>query len=78
MTDAERLLLEFTGTVTRHAHRVTDAQVQSLRDVGWSDPQIAEAVYIAGLFNLLVRLADAFDIHAEEYFVEIMRQADQP
>jgi alkylhydroperoxidase family enzyme len=63
VTDAERLLLEFVGTVTRHAYRVTDEQVQALRDAGWTDPQIAEAVYDAALFNLFVRLADAFDIH---------------
>ena len=60
---AERLLLEFAGTVTRHAYRVTDEQVEGLRDVGWTDAQIAEAVYVAALFNLFVRLADAFDIH---------------
>lgn len=58
----ERLLLEFVGTITTGAYRVTDEQVQGLRDVGWSDEQIAEAVYDAALFNLFVRLADAFDI----------------
>lgn len=57
-----RLLLEFVETVTLHAYKVTDEQVQGLRDVGWSDEQIAEAVYVAALFNLFVRLADAFDI----------------
>jgi alkylhydroperoxidase family enzyme len=59
---AERLLLEFVGTLTRHAYRITDAQVQGLRDVGWSDAQIAEAVYDGALFNLFVRIADAFGI----------------
>ena len=63
VSPAERLLLELVGTLTRHAYRVTDKQVQALRDVGWSEPQIAEAVYDAALFNLFVRLADAFDIH---------------
>jgi alkylhydroperoxidase family enzyme len=63
VTPAERLLLEFTGTLTRHAHRITDEQVESLRRAGWSDAQIAEAVYVGALFNLFVRLADAFDIH---------------
>jgi len=60
---AERLLLEFVGTLTRHAYRISDEQVQALRDVGWTDAQIAEAVYDGALFNLFVRLADAFDIH---------------
>ena len=63
ITPAERLLLEFVGTLTRHAYRITDAQVQGLRDVGWSDAQIAEAVYDGAFFNMIVRIADAFDIH---------------
>lgn len=66
VTPAERLLLEFVGTLTRHAYRITDEQVQGLRDAGWTDPQIAEAVYDGALFNLFVRLADAFDIHPPE------------
>lgn len=61
----ERLLLEFAGTITRQAYRVTDEQVQELREAGWTDEQIAEATYIAALFNLFVRLADTFDIHPD-------------
>ena len=57
-----RLLLEFVETITMHAHRVTDEQVEALRVAGWSDEQIAETVYDTALFNLFVRLADAFDI----------------
>jgi alkylhydroperoxidase family enzyme len=63
VTDAERLLLEFVGTLTKHAYRITDDQVDGLRQAGWTDEQIAEAVYDGALFNLFVRLADAFDIH---------------
>lgn len=63
LSEAERLLLEFVGTLTRHAYRITDEQVEGLRQAGWSDEQIAEAVYDGALFNLFVRLADAFDIH---------------
>jgi alkylhydroperoxidase family enzyme len=65
VTEAERVLLEFVGTLTRHAYRITDAEVEGLRRVGWSDEQIAEAVYDGALFNLFVRLADAFDIHPQ-------------
>lgn len=66
VTPAERLLLEFVETLTKHAYRITDAQVQGLRDAGWTEPQIAEAVYIGALFAMFVRLADAFDIHPPE------------
>jgi alkylhydroperoxidase family enzyme len=58
----ERLLLEFAATITRAAYKVTDEQVQGLRDVGWTDEQIAEAAYVAALFSLFVRLADTFGI----------------
>ena len=57
-----RLMLEFVETITRHAYRVTDEQVQELRDAGWSDEQVAETAYDAALFNLFVRLADTFGI----------------
>jgi alkylhydroperoxidase family enzyme len=65
LTPKHRLLLEFVETLTRHAYRITDEQVQRLREAGWSDAQIAEAVYDGALFNLFVRLADAFDIHPD-------------
>ena len=58
----ERMLLNFVATITTGAYRVTDAKVQALRDVGWTDEQIAEAAYDTALFNLFVRLADTFGI----------------
>jgi len=58
----ERLLLEFAGTIAKAAYRVTDEQVQGLRDVGWTDEQVAEGAYVAALFSMFVRLADTFDI----------------
>ena len=58
----ERLLLDFAGTIAQAAYRVTDEQVQGLRDAGWSDEQIAEAAYVTALFSLFVRLADTFGI----------------
>ena len=62
LDEPHRVLLDFVATITKHAYRVTDEQVQRLRDVGWSDEQIAETAYDAALFNLFVRLADTFGI----------------
>jgi alkylhydroperoxidase family enzyme len=62
LTPPERLLLEFVGTISQAAYRVTDEQVDGLRNVGWTDEQIAEAAYDAALFSLFVRLADTFGI----------------
>jgi len=68
LTPKHRLLLDFVETLTRHAYRITDEQVQRLREAGWTDAQIAESVYHGALFNLFVRLADAFDIHPDPSF----------
>ena len=58
----ERLLLEFAGTISDAGYKVTDEQVQGLRELGWTDEQIAEAAYVAALFSFFVRLADTFGI----------------
>jgi alkylhydroperoxidase family enzyme len=80
LTAKHRLLLEFVETLTRHAYRITDEQVQRLREAGWTDAQIAEAVYDGALFNLFVRLADAFDIHPDPSYdaAGVPRVVSQP
>ncbi|MFN3649129.1 MAG: carboxymuconolactone decarboxylase family protein [Armatimonadota bacterium] len=67
VTDAERALLRLVETVTRHAYRTTDEEVQALREHGWTDPQIAEAVYVTALFAFFNRVADAFGIDSQGY-----------
>ena len=67
VTPQERSLLELVTTVTRHAYRTTDEDVQRLRDAGWTDPQIAEAVYITALFAFFNRVADAFGLEDPGY-----------
>jgi alkylhydroperoxidase family enzyme len=54
--------------VTRHAYRTTDADVEQLRSLGWTDPQIAECVYIAALFAFFNRVADAFGLEDPGFF----------
>ena len=41
--------------------------VQALREYGWTDPQIAEAVYITAMFAFFNRVADAFGIPPQQY-----------
>ena len=53
--------------VTEAAYRTTAADVQVLRDHGWTEPQIAEAVYITALFAFFNRVADAFGISPQGY-----------
>ena len=67
LTAAERSLMEYVELVTRAAYRSTAEDVQKLRDHGWKEEQIAEAVYIAALFAFFNRVADAFGIPAQDY-----------
>ena len=60
-----RALLELTGKLTRHAYKITADDIEALRRHGYSDEQIAEAVYDAALFNFLNKVADAFGIKAQ-------------
>lgn len=67
LTPAERALLDYVTRVTEAAYRTTDEDVQKLRDQGWTEPQIAEAVYITAMFAFFNRVADAFGIASQGY-----------
>ena len=67
MTPAERSLMEYVELVTRAAYRSTAEDVQKVRDAGWKEEQIAEAIYITALFAFFNRVADAFGIPAQDY-----------
>jgi alkylhydroperoxidase family enzyme len=67
LTAAERLLLDYVEQITGAAYRSTPEDVQKLRDAGWSENQIAEAVYITAMFAFFNRVADAFGVPAQNY-----------
>ena len=67
LTAAERALLDYVQLVTEAASRTTHADVQKLRDAGWSENQIAEAVYITAMFAFFNRVADAFGVPSQDY-----------
>ncbi|HWR82494.1 MAG TPA: hypothetical protein VN285_04265 [Candidatus Deferrimicrobium sp.] len=58
----ERALLEFAQQLTHRPAEVSNTDVERLRQVGWDDPQIAEAIYIISLFAFFNRVADAFGL----------------
>jgi alkylhydroperoxidase family enzyme len=74
----ERALLRFVETVTRHAYRTTDEDVEELRRQGWTDPQIAECVYITALFAFFNRVADAFGLDDSNDFDQPPPRGGEP
>lgn len=67
LSAAERALLDYVGKVTEAAYRTTAEDVDKLREHGWTEPQIAEAVYITAMFAFFNRVADAFGIPPQRY-----------
>jgi alkylhydroperoxidase family enzyme len=67
LTAAERVLLDYVELVTNAAPRTTAEDVQKLRDAGWSEDQIAEAVYVTAMFAFFNRVADAFGVPSQDY-----------
>jgi alkylhydroperoxidase family enzyme len=67
LTAAERALLDYVERVTNEAPRTTAEDVQKLRDVGWSEDQIAESVYVTAMFAFFNRVADAFGVPSQDY-----------
>jgi alkylhydroperoxidase family enzyme len=64
---AERALLDYAELITRASSRSTADDVQKLRDAGWEEDQIAEAVYVIAMFAFFNRVADAFGIPSQDY-----------
>jgi uncharacterized peroxidase-related enzyme len=70
LTPAERALMVYVEQITKDAARSTHADVQKLRDSGWTEDQIAEAVYITALFAFFNRVADAFGVPPQDYLTK--------
>jgi len=59
--------MDYTRLITEAAYRSTGDDVQRLRDHGWSEEQISEAVYIIAMFAFFNRVADAFGVPPQHY-----------
>jgi alkylhydroperoxidase family enzyme len=69
LTPAEHTLMDYVKLITEASHRSTHEDVQKLRDAGWAENQIAEAVYITAMFAFFNRVADCFGIAPQNYLV---------
>ena len=67
LSHAEHALMDYTRIITDAAYRSTPDDVQKLRDAGWTEEQISEAVYIIAMFAFFNRVADAFGVPPQHY-----------
>lgn len=62
-------MLDYAKLITEAASKSTASDVQKVRDAGWTENQIAEAVYVIAMFAFFNRVADAFGVPSQNYLV---------
>jgi uncharacterized peroxidase-related enzyme len=71
-----KLLLEYAKKVTESAYKMWEADVQRLRDGGFSDEAILEATLIVCLYNMMNRFVSALGVPVDD-FQSIFKQAKE-
>ena len=66
ISTAEEELLRFAGRVNSESFKISDDDLQRLRDLHWQEEQIAEAVHVAALMGLCNRVANAFGLTSQD------------
>jgi alkylhydroperoxidase family enzyme len=62
ITEQERVMLDYVGQITRDATRISPADHERLRSVGFDDKGILQITLIASWFNYINRVADALGV----------------
>lgn len=60
-------LLDWCVRLTRAPASLTEADVQDLRDLGWSDAEISAAGFVCSYFNFINRIADGLGVDLETW-----------
>jgi len=75
--ETHRTMCEVAVTLTEEPGAVTEAELDKLRDVGFSDGEIWDIASLTALFNLSNRLASFADIRPNEEFYTLGRDQDE-
>jgi uncharacterized peroxidase-related enzyme len=71
LTPEERTLLAFAAAVNRGGEEIFPADVQRMRDHGWTDLQLAETIHLAALFATFNRVVNAFGLPSQALLSDI-------
>ena len=58
-----RELLRFVQRIDHEAYKIVDADIRRLRELGWTDDELLEAIWTACLFNAIVRLVNTLGLY---------------
>lgn len=65
LTDRQRALCAVAEKLSATPTRMTEADWQPLRDLGFDDRACLEVAHIVGIFNYLTRLADGLGLQLD-------------
>jgi uncharacterized peroxidase-related enzyme len=66
ITEQERVMLDYVVQITKDATRISPADHDRLRSVGFDDEAILQITLIASWFNYINRVADALGVGRAE------------
>lgn len=67
LDEQEKTMLVFVAKMTRDSKNMSEADIERMRNAGFSDLQILEVVQLAGWFNCITRIADALGVEVEDW-----------
>ena len=69
----ERAMLDFAVKLTEQSYRCTEADVEALREAGWTDEDIMDIAEVAAMFNFTNRLASGLGWLPNDEYVSLGR-----
>jgi uncharacterized peroxidase-related enzyme len=78
LSPADRAMLDYAYKLTLTPWDMVEADVQTLRDHGFSDRAILDINQITGYYAYVNRLADGLGVPLEEFWTEESRTAPAP
>jgi uncharacterized peroxidase-related enzyme len=73
MSPADYAMLDYVEKLTINPSGMTEADVQGLRAVGWTDRDILDIVQVCAYFNFRLRVVDALGLKLSEETVKSAR-----
>ena len=70
LSEKEKALFAYAEKLTRAPSAMNEANIQELRECGWTDEDIHDATQVIAYFNYINRLADALGVEQDEWLVE--------
>ena len=75
LTKAERAMLEWAEKLTLTRLAMTQDDIQTLRDVGWTDRDILDIAHVSAYFNYRVRMVDGLGLELSNIAVQQSAEA---